>query len=212
MIVSDSISIELEQFIKKLIQSNTNTNICIEHHNLHPKTGIADSIRYCYQWLTDNGQHLVFQVQDDYLFCESAINDSIGHFYAVKHEADTHPIIQPFNDVTYWAFQYKNRSTPRLISLGKNGYWVQIYDTSCSFLTSHWQFVQHWDLYEKFFELLPKVTPEKFSLENESLNHIFVYRGVLGLAPINTLSHHMQTQPDLYVKWQPLWDNIDVDI
>lgn len=212
MIYKDRVSQDLDQFLDILTQKNSRPNISISQADLSPGSGIVDSISKCYQWLDNYGKDLVFQIQDDYLFAKSAIFDSIDQFFVAMNEHDTQPIIQPFNDITYWAFGYKNRSTPRLISLGKQGYWIQIYDTSCSFMTSHWQFRQHWDLYNKFLDLIPDLGKPQAKLENASLNYMFTQRGVLGLAPINTLSHHMQTQPDLYVPWQPLWDSIDVNI
>jgi predicted ribosome-associated RNA-binding protein Tma20 len=210
MIVEDNASQDLIEFIKKEITNELSEDIVIKLHTLKPKTGISESIRYCYEWLTQNGKNIVFQIQDDYLFSIDSIHDSIEHFFVVLEESKTHPIIQPFNDITYWAFSYKNSSTPRMISLGKKGYWIQIYDTSCSFLTSHEQFVKHWDLYDKFFELIPNASEKNNILENRSLNYMFTKREVLGLTPINTLTHHIQTQPDLYVDWKEIWESTKI--
>lgn len=206
MIVEDKCTKELINFINSIKE---NSNIKIELHTL-PKSGIVESIRYCYNWLDKNGVDLVFQVQDDYLFEKNAIYESLDMFYKTMYERKEHSIIQPFNDVTYWYFGYKNQITPRMIAMGESRYWIQIYDTSCSFLTSHIQFKQHWDLYEKFFELIPHVTKENNVLENRSLNYIFTQRNVLGLTPVNTLTHHIQTQPDPYVDWKVLWDSINI--
>jgi hypothetical protein len=206
MIVEDKCTDELISFIQTQIQ---NSNIKIELHSL-PKSGIVESIRYCYEWLDQNGVDFVFQIQDDYIFSKSTIYESLDMFYRTLHETNQHCVIQPFNDVSYWHFQYKNRSTPRMIALGEKQYWIQIYDTSCSFLTSHVQFKQHWDLYEKFFELIPSASPENNVLENVSLNYMFTQKNILGLTPINTLTHHIQTQPDPYVDWKKLWDEIEI--
>jgi len=205
-VITDNCTEDLTSFIEKLIKEERSTNITIELNPLSAKTGIIESIRSCYQWLDNYGCDFVFQVQDDYLFSPDCIYDSLQHFYVALTDFQTDCIIQPYNDVTYWNFIYKNRATPRLISLGEKGYWIQIYDTSCSFLTSHRQFKQHWDLYEKFFELIPHASLENNVLENKSLNLMFTERSVLGLTPINTLSHHIQTQPDLYVDWRAIWD------
>jgi hypothetical protein len=206
-IIEDKCTNDLIQFIKKIIKDESNSNINIELNSLSTKTGIVESIRSCYEWLDNNGKDIVFQIQDDYIFSLDSIYDSVEHFFTTLQDTQSHCIIQPHNDITYWHFNYKNQSTPRLISLGKKGYWIQIYDTSCSFLTSHIQFKQHWDLYEKFFELIPKASIENNILENRSLNYMFVKKNVLGLTPINTLTHHMQTQPDLYVDWKPIWES-----
>lgn len=206
-IIYDNTSDSLIKWIENLVDSVDDIEITVE--SLSPKTGIAESIRRCYQWLTDNGQDFVFQIQDDYIFDQSAIFESINVFYNILNKTQSHAIMQPFNDVHYWDSEYRYRATPRCVELGSKGYWIQIYDTSCSFLTSHWQFCQHWDLYEDFFRLIP--LKEKNNLENKSLNYMFTKRGILGLTSVNTLSHHIQVTPDPYVDWKKLWDEIDVN-
>lgn len=215
LFLTDKISTELTIYIEhtKNIVNRQYDNINIEVHELAAPGGISNSIKYCYKWLTDNGKGLVFQIQDDYIFSQNAIFDSLDKFFQLLTEFETHAVVQPFNDCTYWYFGYRGKPTPRLVSLGKSGYWIQIYDTSCSFLTSHEQFVKHWELYDKFFKLIDH--PESIKnniLENESLNHMFTQRGVLGMTPINTLSHHIQVQPDPYMDWKTIWDATDIKI
>jgi hypothetical protein len=204
-IIYDNISDDLRSWLDKFANNDC---IKITLESLSPRTGITHSIRQCYQWLTDHGRDFVFQIQDDYLFDKTAIYESLNVFYNVYYKTQSHAIMQPYNDVTYWYNDYRYRSTPRCLELGTKGYWIQIYDTSCSFLTSHWQFCQHWDLYEEFFKLIP--LKEKNNLENKSLNYMFTKRSVLGLTPINTLSHHIQVTPDPYVDWRVLWDDIEI--
>ena len=205
-IIYDNSSDNLIGWLHCLSEKYSNIKISLESL---AKTGIVESIRRCYQWLTDNGSQFIFQVQDDYLFDRSAIKESINIFYNLYNKTQTHAIIQPFNDVNYWATEYRYRATPRCIELGTKGYWIQIYDTSCSFFTTHWQFCRHWDLYEEFFRLIP--LREKNNLENKSLNYMFTKRAVLGMTPVNTLSHHIQVTPDPYVDWRNIWDGIKVD-
>jgi hypothetical protein len=42
------------------------------------------SIRNCYEWLKFTESELVYQVQDDYLFIESAIFELIDIFFQLK--------------------------------------------------------------------------------------------------------------------------------
>jgi predicted ribosome-associated RNA-binding protein Tma20 len=210
MIVEDNASEQLIEFVKKMILEESTENIKIELHSLKPKTGMVESIKYCYEWLSKNGKNIVFQVQDDYLFSLDAIHDSINQFFIVLDELKTHAIIQPFNDYYVWFNNSRNECTPRLISPGQNGYWIQIYNATCSFLTSHEEFNKHWDLYTEFFRLIPLATPENDMLENYSLNYMFVHKGVLGLTPINTLSHHIQFYPDPYISWEKIWNETEV--
>ena len=170
------------------------------------------SVRVCYQWMTDNGKDLVYQVQDDYLFERMAVFEVIDMYFQVTREHNTEPLISPYNDPYYWAVLYKGKSTPRLIVPGKHRYWIQLYDLSCSFLTSSNQFKQHWDLYEKFLDMPP--TGVNGNLENLTLNHMLVKRGVLGLVPLTSIALHIQSdaEKDPYVDWKPLWNNFEKDI
>ena len=73
---------------------------------------------------------------------------------------------------------------------GANQYWIQCFDLSCSFLTSHKQFIDNWDMMEYFLSLDPT---SKMELENVSLNRILVDRQQLGLMPTSSIILHMQS-------------------
>jgi hypothetical protein len=209
-IVEDSCSEELKQYLLlcKEKYENYNINISIDHLN---NAGISESIKYCYEWLENNGENLVYQIQDDYIFTENAIFFSIDMFYQLYQNYNTHPIICPYIDPDFMR-TYKGRSIPRLLELGRHSYWIQVYDTSCSFLTSHSQFIQHKDLYNIFYDLVNKkiINGNIIDLENKSLNYMFTQRGVLGVTPITGLTFHMQSEAerDPYIDWKPIWDNI----
>jgi hypothetical protein len=56
------------------------------------------------------------------------------------------------------------------------------------------------------------VTKEKNDLENVSLNYMLTKRGVLGLVPVNSIAHHLQSdlEKDPHIDYRPLWDTINV--
>jgi hypothetical protein len=126
----------------------------------------------------------------------------------IKYETGYDIVVSPFNDFHTWLTVYRNSSTPRTVVVGENRYWIQYYDMSCSFMTTHLEFSKHWDLYNAFFDLLAKKDPR---LEAESLNYMLTSR-VVGLIPINSLAFHMQSEleKDPHIDWKPLWDSIDV--
>jgi hypothetical protein len=174
--------------------------------------GIRESIRACYLWMQKHGQDFVFQIQDDYMFDQDAMYEMIDIWYQIFNETQSHAVINPWNDPDLWYSLYRNKSTPRAFIPGKNRYWIQGYDTACTFLTSHQQFSQHWDLYNDFFYLIDKIDKTNGMLENKSLNHMFVQRGILMLMPVDSVAWHMQApeDEDPYIPWQPIWDAIDV--
>lgn len=213
-IFEDDCSKEYRKFMDLVIKKYQGSQIKIDIKSLNG-AGLSVSMEECYKWLKDFGSNLVCQIQDDYMFTESAVYLSIEMFYQIYYKYKTIPIIQPYND-PYFLRNYEGQSVSRIIEQGKHSYWIQIYDTSCSFLTAHPQFVRHWEIFEKFFDLIAlKVkNGNKLDLENKSLNYMFTRHGVLGLAPINSLSFHMQTEleKDPYIDWQPIWNSIDIDI
>lgn len=201
----DSCSNEIKKFTEKIQKKYSNDNIKIDIKDLKP-LGIMNSILNCWNWLEQNGCDIVYQIQDDYIYYPEAIKDMIDMFYKIYKENNTHPIIYPLNDHYHWITQYKNRSTPRLIVPGRDRYWIQIYDIPCCFLTSKLEFSKHWNLYNKFLN----TDLDTGRLEADSLNLILTQQGVLGLAPIQSLANHMQSELDIdpFMNWQELWNSI----
>lgn len=212
LIVDDHSTKELIDFIVSCKNQYESEKIKIKFVQLTDKIGIRESIKYCYEWLKTNGKDLVYQIQDDYLFTPDAILDMIDIYQQIYNETGTSSIINPWNDSWLWLSTYRNKSTPRTVIVGKKGYWIQYYDMSCSFLTSHQQFVNNWDLYEVFFYLIDKIKETDGMLENKSLNYMLTQRGILGLVPINSLAFHLQSdlEKDPHIDYRPLWDSINV--
>jgi len=211
-IFNDHSSDDLVSFVEDVVKQYSSENIIIEVESLS-ESGIMYSIGKCYEWLKENGKDLVYQVQDDYLFKDDAIFQMIDIFMQVFNDIETMPIVSPFNYPHYWNCKsYKYKSTPRMIVPGKNQYWIQCYDISCSFLTGHQQFVNNWDMIEYFLTLDP-TGGETGDLENISLNRILVDRQQLGLTPFNSLNLHMQSEfeKDPYTDWVSLWNKQDTE-
>lgn len=218
-IIDDHSSSELQNFLETIRKKYISENVIINLVHLTDRTGIRQSIQTCYEVLRDTGNNLVYQIQDDYIFNQRAVYDCVDMFYQMLNETGTHAVISPFNDSYLWLTHYRNRTTPRAVIVGSNDYWIQYYDMSCSFLTSHVQFNKHWDLYENFFELIDNYNINleqtgKSMLENKSLNLMLTKRGVLGLVPIRSLAHHLQTEQDVdpFSDWKSIWDTTTIDI
>ena len=171
-------------------------------------TGVVESIHECYKILEESDDtDLVYQVQDDYLYTETAIFEMIDVFMQLRNDVQTDAVVASFHDHRYWKTIYRYKVTPRMIFPAAYQNWMQIYDIPCTFLTSKQQFSKHWDLYYKFFELIGK--PE---LEAGSLNKMFTERGVLGVQPFTSVALHMQDEvwKDPYIDWKHRWDSMEV--
>lgn len=218
MIVDDHSTNDLVQYLQHIAKAYSSDTIDIEVRSLPAElSGIAGSIEYCYTWMSDSSQQdsdFVYQIQDDYMFEPDTVLQMLNIWFQMFQETGTHAVITPYNFSYAWLTSYRNQSTPRAVIVGSWQYWIQIYDCSCSWLTSRHQFVKHWDLYFDFFNLINTVSQKENCLENVSLNFMFTKRGVLGLAPVNSLAQHMQTEleKDPHRDWRDRWNQIDIDI
>lgn len=204
-IFNDQSSDSTLEFINTTIKKYSSDRIIIEMESLIIG-GVMNSIRACYEWMSDKGQDIVYQVQDDYLFEPNAIFEMIDVFNQLNIDLDTHAVICPYNQPIYWRIGYRYKSTPRMIVPAAHRYWIQLYDIPCTFMTSVYQFNRHWDLYNLFFSLDPK--GKDGGLEDLSLNKMFTEKGVLGVMPVESLALHMQTdlEKDPYIDWKERWD------
>lgn len=205
----DKASHDLMSWLDTVISDNIYSNIILEQEQL-VKGGITESIKQCYLWLQDKGKDFVYQIQDDYLFEFDCLEQMTDVFNQIKLETGSECVISPFNDSYLWLGAYRNAATPRAVIVGKKQYWIQFYDTSCSFFTSHKQFSQHWDLYHIFFTILRNLKKGDKDLENKSLNYMFTQRAVLGLVPITSLALHIQSEleKDPHIDWKARWDTV----
>ena len=212
IIIDDHSTEDLKNFIFNCQKEFTQENISIDFMALGEKCGIKNSIEQCYLWMQKNGKDLVFQVQDDYIFIETAIYEMIDLFFQIKAETGSDCLISPYNDSWLWLTAYRNQPTPRTVIVGKNRYWIQYYDMSCSFMTSHHNFSQHWDLYNSFFYFIDNKGKHKNDLENRSLNYMLTKRSILGLVPVSSVAFHMQSdlEKDPHIDWKPYWDAIEI--
>jgi hypothetical protein len=167
-----------------------------------------ESIRSCYEHLEKVGVDLVYQVQDDYLFTETAIFEMIDMWMCVYQNTTVHSFIISYSHPYYWAEKYKYYAVERMIVPGKLQYWFNSYEIPCTFLTSKLEFSKHWDLYEKFLN----GDPHDPNLETDSIHKIMQERKVLCMLPFKSVALHMQSEfdKDPYIDWKSRWDSVEL--
>jgi hypothetical protein len=195
--------------LKAIVDRYQSKHLSIEYtleYTLSPVFGQMNNYRASYEWLRDQSE-FVFLVQDDFLFLEESIYESLDIFYQIFGETGDHIIVDPHHQNRYWRYEYKNVSTPRAVFLGKNRHWIQMYNLSCSFLTTKRLLSENWEYIEMFLSL-PSTGIDGGKLEAISLNYMTVRKGILVVTPINTLAFHMQGQEEIdpYIDWKPLWE------
>ncbi len=206
-IIDDSSDAETLRYLKALCNRFNSDNIKADIVSTSFE-GLMDSIRACYEYLRDQGDNLVFQVQDDYMFTKSAVYEMVDLFYQLYADKDTQSIISGYNCPGWYIGENKYSQEPIVMVPGMSRYWRQIFNTSCSFLTSINILKDNWDLIERFLNLHPLNS----MLEADSLNYMLVRRGIAGFCPINSVTFHMQSdyEKDPYIDWKPVWESIDL--
>jgi hypothetical protein len=208
IVFTDRCTADLDSWLREAAATSLVPGLDITVEPLGHRSGKTASIRTCYQWLTDNGRDLVYQVQDDYIFQTNAIAECFDVWCQIRRDSpdQAHAIVQPYNHNELWR-QVQYTQNNLLVLPARYRYWIQIYDITCSFMTSHQQFIQHWDIYEQFFCLMDQ---NEQLLEAKSLNKILCDRHVLGITPIIGLSYHLDQNRDPYDCALDLWNSIDV--
>lgn len=207
MIFADNCSDEYIDYMYKCINNFSSNRIHIGIDINQGESGLMKTVRKCWNYLESNGEDIVYQVQDDYIFFETAIQEMVTVIFQVINDcAGHHPIVVPYNNPYLWVHTYRYRPIPMTMFPSSNRYWIQCYDIPCAFMTTKTQFSSHWDIYEKFLNM----SSNYYNLEPETLNKIMVTRGVLGLQPVTSVALHMQaeTEKDPYINWKELWNSI----
>jgi glycosyltransferase involved in cell wall biosynthesis len=207
IIFDDHSTDETIEFLNKVLVIYSSDNIKISLHQLETR-GVMTSIKACYDWMKDNGENLVYQVQDDYLFEPNAIFEMIDMFMQIKRETNTDSIVYPYNHPGFWIdrHNYQYKPVPRTLVAGHSRYWLTVIDVSCSFMTSIDVFKNNWDLCEKLYNG-QSLDPQ---LEFNSVNIMMRDRGIIGVMPVESIALHMQStyEMDPYIDWKSRWDRI----
>lgn len=208
-IFADNCSLEYNRYIKECISQFSSNQLIIEHDINNGAGGLMPTLRKCWTHMKNSKADIVYQVQDDYLFVQSAIEEMIDILFQIINDCrGTHPIVVPFNDPMLWKSTYLYMSVPMVFAPGKKRYWIQAYDIPCTFMTTSPQFNAHWDIYEKFLS----GDPRDPKLEPTTVNRIFIDRGVLGVRPVESVAIHAQGEnvKEPYLDWKKIWDSIEV--
>jgi len=203
----DNSSPRLKSFLNDLKIHFAKNNIRLNVVELQ-EHGIMNSIGACYEYLRTNGTDLVYQIQDDYLYAKTCIYEMLEIYHKVLSETKEQCVVYPHNSTLPWRTTYRNRPTPRVVFYGANRVWIQIYDTSCCFMTSVNRLRENKDLTDLFLSLPPKGLDG--DLESISLNYMFTKKGILGVTPVESLALHIQGEEnkDPYIDWKVWWNSI----
>lgn len=165
-------------------------------------------IQQAFHWLQAEGKQFVFNVQDNYLFLENTIYEMFLISNQIKFTTGFDIIVSPLNFFSLWLTVYGDPKIQKVIECNDTSKWIRYIDLSNSFMTTHKQFSENWDVYFNFFKL------DKKQLELNSLNMMMSEKQIFGFIPLHSLS--FEIVPNIVDSpndnWKILWDNIDVTL
>jgi len=203
-----------DENLKKISDMINNSNLDIEvinhknniHKNIIKKqTNNAtfsnlSSLLKCFEIAKDEGKDLVFFIEDDYIFFESALDEIVTSYERISSQINRELFICP-TDYPY--FYMDSQKTNVLI--GSKRHWRLVSKTLCSFITSHTLIKEYWSNF--YDNCLDRHDPfEKY------LNKI--YEKEICISPIKSLSLHMTNINSSYglspfIDYKSLWDEND---
>ena len=145
----------------------------------------------------ENGEDLIFFVEDDYIHFESIISETVKTYERISSQLGKDIFVCPSD---YPFFYMGNEKTN--ILLGNERHWRTINKSLCTFFTSKALLNKYWDNFEK--NCLDRHDPfEKYINE--------IYEKELCISPIKSLSVHMANINSSYglspfVDYKKLWD------
>lgn len=163
--------------------------------------GIMPSILACYRHGLEAGRDWVYFVQDDYLYEPEAIAIMLRQSLEFSTNLGEYVSIYPFND----PYRYLPVNVGENVHIVRGGdrHWRTNYHTASCFMTHHEVIRTHWDLFERFGS--SEVSP---TMEDDSINQLFIRRGLHLFTPIPSLALHLQydTEQDPFIDWRTWWD------
>tara|TARA_B100001996_G_scaffold159934_2_gene121963 strand:+ start:129 stop:1121 length:993 start_codon:yes stop_codon:yes gene_type:complete len=194
MIKSSNLDIEVINH-----KNNVHKNIIKKQTNNSTFSNLSSLLK-CFEIAKDEGKDLVFFIEDDYIFFESALNEIVTSYERISSQINRELFICP-TDYPY--FYMNNHKTNILI--GSKRHWRLVSKTLCSFITSHSLIKEYWSNF--YDNCLDRHDPfEKY------LNKI--YEKEICISPIKSLSLHMTNVNSSYglspfIDYKSLWDEND---
>ena len=203
-----------DENLKKIFDMINNSNLDIEvinhknniHKNIIKKqTNNAtfsnlSSLLKCFEIAKDEGKDLVFFIEDDYIFFESALDEIVTSYERISSQINRELFICP----TDYPYFYMNSQKTNVL-IGSKRHWRLVSKTLCSFITSHTLIKKYWSNF--YDNCLDRHDPfEKY------LNKI--YEKEICISPIKSLSLHMTNINSSYglspfIDYKSLWDEND---
>ena len=211
IILDDHSNDENLKKIKEISEQEKNSEIISLDHDKY-KSEIAQqnsvdtfsnlaSLLNSFELGKNQGEDLVFFVEDDYLHFETTLEEMISSFQRVSSQLGKDIFICP-SDYPY--LYMSNEKTNILI--GSKRHWRTVNKTLCTFLTSKTLINKYWDNFKKTCE-------DRHEPFEKYLNEI--YDTEICISPLKSLSLHLTNVNSSYglspfVDYKKLWDESEI--
>ena len=199
-------SVNLEK-IKKISEAEENSEVISLNHDNYKSTIVEQESKETFSNLAsllnsfevgkDQGEDLVFFVEDDYLHFETMLEEMISSFQRISSQLGKDIFMCP-SDYPY--LYMGNKKTNILI--GNKRHWRTIDKTLCTFLTSKTLINKYWDNFKKTCE-------KRHDPFEKYLNEIYLEE--ICISPIKSLSLHLTNINSSYglapfINYKELWE------
>ena len=155
------------------------------------------SLLQSFELAKENGEDLVFFVEDDYLHFEPMMEEMIASYERIASQIDKDIFMCPAD----YPYLYMNNEKTNVL-IGSRRHWRTIDRSLCTFLTSGKLINQYWDNFKKTCQ-------DRHDPFEKYLNEI--YKQEICLSPIKSLSLHLTNVNSSYglapfIDYKKLWD------
>ena len=207
VIIDDNSKIENLNKIKNLTENNNIELISLNHDKYKPTikqqkseqtfSNLA-SLLQSFEYGKNNGDDLIFFVEDDYLHTLTMLKEVILSFERISSQLNTDIFVCP-SDYPYNYMKHENTN----IFIGSHRHWRTIDKTLCTFLTTK-------KLIDKYWENFHQNCLDRHDPFEKYLNKI--YQTETCISPIKSLSLHMTNVNSSYglspfIDYKKLWDD-----
>jgi hypothetical protein len=206
IILDDHSNNENLEKIKKISQKEVNAEIIsldhtkyksfIKEQNSKETFSNLASLLNSFEIGKDQGEDLVFFVEDDYLHFETMLEEMLSSFQRISSQLNKDIFMCPSD----YPYLYMNNEKTNLL-IGNKRHWRTIDKTLCTFLTSK-------TLINKYWENFKKTCEDRHDPFEKHLNEI--YKQEICISPVKSLSLHLTNINSSYglapfINYKELW-------
>ncbi|MDC1177369.1 glycosyltransferase family 2 protein [Candidatus Pelagibacter sp.] len=207
IILDDHSNNENLEKIKKISQKEVNAEIIsldhtkyksfIKEQNSKETFSNLASLLNSFEIGKDQGEDLVFFVEDDYLHFETMLEEMLSSFQRISSQLNKDIFMCPSD----YPYLYMNNEKTNLL-IGNKRHWRTIDKTLCTFLTSKTLINKYWDNFKKTCE-------DRHDPFEKYLNEI--YKQEICISPVKSLSLHLTNINSSYglapfINYKELWE------